>query len=415
MFISRNPRELAIADYTYDLPESRIASFPLADRDAAKLLVYKNGEAVVSQYRQLADFIPEDFLLVFNKTKVVSARLFFTKPTGAAIEIFCLEPHPTYPDITRAMLETGTVRWNCLVGGANKWTPGLVLEKKHTGSNGAVTLSAEMENRTTDSFTIRFSWSPATLSFAEILQEFGVIPIPPYLNRETNAEDTERYQTIYAEANGSVAAPTAGLHFTDQLFSKLREKLVRSTFVTLHVGAGTFKPVKSDKISGHEMHAEFMEVDVHTIEELLGSANRIIAVGTTSLRTLESLYWMGVKAFLHPHKKLNELKIGQWDVYDELMAHDISVEESLNTLLDRMKAAAASRLICKTQIMIAPSYPIKMVKALITNFHQPQSTLLLLVAAMIGPKWKDLYKFALENDFRFLSYGDGSLLWYDQA
>ncbi|MBZ5858226.1 S-adenosylmethionine:tRNA ribosyltransferase-isomerase [Flavihumibacter profundi] len=406
-----HPRDIAIADFIYDLPEHRIANFPLNKRDASKLLVYSGGQITESTYRNLAQFIPENYLLVFNKTRVVEARLFFTKSTGAVIEIFCLEPHPQYPDISSAMGQTHSVKWNCLVGGAAKWKTGQVLEKTLPRESGNFVLKASLQSRNGDNFTILFEWTPAGLSFAEILHYMGVIPIPPYLKRASTRDDLERYQTIYAEQEGSVAAPTAGLHFTDEVFTKLREKNIHAAYVTLHVGAGTFKPVKSELIANHEMHAEFIDVDRNTISSLLAANGKIIAVGTTSLRTLESLYWMGVKAILYAGKKLDSLAIGQWEVYDELLQHAKPVEEALLALLSRMDQQSTDRILCKTQIMIAPGYKVKMVKALITNFHQPQSTLLLLVSALIGSDWKKIYNYALEHEFRFLSYGDGSLIW----
>lgn len=406
-----NPRSLAIADFTYDLPEERIAARPLEQRDDSRLLVYKEGSISESTYKHIADQLPAGSLLVFNNTRVVQARLLFTKSTGGAIEIFCLEPDTRYPDITTAMGQTGSVSWTCLVGGAGKWKPGLILEKRLVAGTDNILLTAAMESRQTEGFTIRFEWSPAQKSFAEILQLAGRIPIPPYIKREADETDTQRYQTIYAEQEGSVAAPTAGLHFTPAIFQSLQQKNIETAFVTLHVGAGTFKPVKSERIEGHDMHAEFIDVDQAAIRQLIRHHNRIIAVGTTSLRTLESLYWMGVKASLNPSVSLQELEIRQWEVYDSLLRLNIPVETALKHLSDWMENRQAKRIICKTQILIAPGYTIKMVKALVTNFHQPQSTLLLLVAAMIGDDWKKVYQYAMQNGFRFLSYGDGSLLW----
>jgi S-adenosylmethionine:tRNA ribosyltransferase-isomerase len=409
------PQQISITDYNYPLPQHQVASFPLPERDAARLLVYQNHEIATSSFRQLPDLLPACSQLVFNTTKVVAARLFFTKPTGAVIEIFCLEPAPIYPDITTAMATNSAVQWTCLVGGAAKWSTGLVLEKTIASADGLVTLRAAVAGRNADHFVIDFSWSPASLSFADILQQFGVIPIPPYLNRETAESDTSRYQTIYAHEDGSVAAPTAGLHFTPAVFSALNEKQINSLFVTLHIGAGTFKPVKAAALQGHDMHAEFIDVDKATIMALMTSKNNLIAVGTTSLRTIESLYWMGVKAAVYPGYKLAELSIGQWEVYEDLIPNALPVDKALRILLERMEQESTQRLISKTKILIAPGYPFKMVRALITNFHQPQSTLLLLVAALIGPTWKSVYQYALDNDFRFLSYGDSSLLWNHQV
>jgi S-adenosylmethionine:tRNA ribosyltransferase-isomerase len=409
------PQQISTADYNYALPPHQIASFPLPERDAAKLLVYRNHKIAATAFRQLPDLLPPFSQLVFNTTKVVAARLFFTKPTGASIEIFCLEPAPVYPDITTAMATNSAVQWICLVGGAAKWSAGLVLEKTISSADGFVTLTAAIANRNADHFTIDFSWSPATLTFADILQLFGVIPIPPYLNRPTADTDAARYQTIYAHEDGSVAAPTAGLHFTPAVFSALKEKQINSLFVTLHIGAGTFKPVKAPALQGHDMHAEFIDVQKETIVALMAAKNNLIAVGTTSLRTIESLYWMGVKAAVNPSHKLADLSIGQWEVYEDLISHALPVNEALKTLLERMEQESAQRLISKTKILIAPGYPFKMVQALITNFHQPQSTLLLLVAALVGPAWESIYRYALDNDFRFLSYGDSSLIFNHQV
>jgi S-adenosylmethionine:tRNA ribosyltransferase-isomerase len=405
------PKQLAIADFTYDLPENRISRFPLADRDASKLLIYKNGNISESTYRKLADSIPPGYLLVFNKTRVVEARIHFKKPSGGIIEIFCLEPHSGYPDITSAMTQTGEVKWNCLVGGASKWKHGMVLEKEINSHGKLIHLSASIDSRNPDTFSILFKWSPDSLTFAELLHFAGVIPIPPYLKRDSTDSDKERYQTIYAERDGSVAAPTAGLHFTDAVFEELKKKQVNTEFVTLHVGAGTFKPVKSEFISDHDMHSEFIEVDKSTLENILVAEDKVIAVGTTSLRALESIYWMGVKLSISPDAAISDLSIQQWEVYEQLSAYPIPVKESLRLLLKRMEELEISKIICSTRILMAPGYQVRMIKALITNFHQPQSTLLLLVAALIGDDWKKVYQYALQNDFRFLSYGDGSLLW----
>ncbi|MDH7464110.1 S-adenosylmethionine:tRNA ribosyltransferase-isomerase [Chitinophagaceae bacterium 26-R-25] len=412
-----HPEKLSINDYTYTLPEERIARFPLQERDASKLLVYKSGEIEQSTYSNISSFVPENSLLVFNNTKVVEARILFQKPTGGVIEIFCLEPSDIYPDLTTAMLQKNKVQWKCLIGGASKWKHGQILEKTfHSdlaqGADKAPCLYAKMIDRLPDCFMLELSWEPASLSFAEVLHTFGIIPIPPYLKRETTADDSNTYQTIYAEHDGSVAAPTAGLHFTPAIFDALKEKNIGQTFVTLHVGAGTFKPVKAERMQDHEMHAEFIDVDKATIQKLIDYAPDIFAVGTTSLRTLESLYWMGVKALMHPSANMHELEIHQWDVYGEaLQQMNVTLIDSMNALLQWMQKNNLEKILCKTQILIAPGYSFKVIKGLVTNFHQPQSTLLLLVAALIGEDWRKVYDYALENDFRFLSYGDGSLLF----
>ena len=411
---SNNPKHLLIEDFTYDLPNDKIAKHPLPNRDESKLLVLKNGKIESSTYLNLNEFLPEGSLLIFNNTKVVEARLLFNKTSGTAIEIFCLEPANDYADITTAMLQTKKVEWKCLVGNAKKWKDEILVKKIATGKR-ELKLSAKKIGRQDENFIIEFFWNDEALSFAEVLHFAGVIPLPPYLHRDAEDDDAERYQTIYAKHNGSVAAPTAGLHFTDEIFKKLSAKNIEKDFVTLHVGAGTFKPVKTITIEQHEMHAEFFEVDIELIKKIV-QADKIFAVGTTSLRTLESLYWMGIKAGQQStvngqqKRTIDDISIHQWDVY-ELNADNISVEESLNALLKWMKENHLTKLIAKTQILIAPPYQLKIANGLITNFHQPKSTLLLLVAAVIGDEWKKVYEYALQNNFRFLSYGDGCLLF----
>lgn len=406
----KHPKELSILDYTYPLTEERIAAFPLAERDASKLLIYDQGNISTDTYRQLADHIPADSLLVFNNTKVVEARLLFQKSTGGVIEVFCLEPHEQYADITRAMLQTGKVYWQCLVGGASKWKPGQVLEKTISYHNSEITLQAAYIEKRSGCFIIELSWTPSSMSFAELLHAAGAIPLPPYIKRKAEDSDTERYQTVYAKHDGSVAAPTAGLHFTETIFNSFREKNIRHDYVTLHVGAGTFKPVKAAKMEEHDMHAEWIDVSQELIGQLLRSLNgNILAVGTTSLRTLESLYWIGRKA-VSGELRATSMEITQWEVYEE-KGKEIPAQEALSALLEWMKANNMIRLVTRTQILIAPGYQFRIINGLITNFHQPQSTLLLLVAALIGEDWRKVYEYALKNDFRFLSYGDGSLLW----
>jgi S-adenosylmethionine:tRNA ribosyltransferase-isomerase len=404
-----DPRTLSIKDFTYSLPEERIAKYPLAERDASKLLIYKNGNITEEIYRNIADHIPSDALLVFNDTKVVEARLLFQKPTGGVIEIFCLEPHEQYPDITTAMMQHEKVQWHCLIGGASKWKHGQILEKKINYKSKDLVLNARYIEKTGESFIVELSWNDQSLSFAEVLHLFGAIPLPPYIKREAEISDTERYQTVYAHYEGSVAAPTAGLHFIETIFKKLKEKNINKDFVTLHVGAGTFKPVKTEVMKDHEMHAEYFTVSKSTIQNLVDHLDKnIVAVGTTSLRTLESLYWLGVKKSTDDRPQM--IEITQWEVYDDKEKH-ISPKDALKNLIKWMTAKDLNILTAKTQIIIAPCYQFKIVNGLITNFHQPQSTLLLLVAAFIGQTWKEVYNYALENNFRFLSYGDGSLLW----
>jgi len=406
-----HPKNISIKDYTYTLPEEKIAKYPLEERDDSKLLLYKNGVIKEDIYKNIAEHIPENALLIFNNSKVIEARLLFQKTTGAVVEIFCLEPHEQYADITSAMLQKEKVLWKCLVGGASKWKRGQVLLKKISVAGKEIILHASYNGQSSGSFIIEFSWQPPDLSFAELLHLAGAIPLPPYLKRNADKSDTERYQTIYAKYNGSVAAPTAGLHFTDSIFKKLKAKNVETDFVTLHVGAGTFKPVKSDTMEQHEMHAEFIDVSKETIEKILANlSGTIISAGTTSLRTLESLYWLGVKFRIDPKNFQEQLTVDQWEAYD-LAKENIPVKDSLQSLLQWMKENRLTRLLTKTQIIIAPGYKPKIAKAVLTNFHQPQSTLLLLVAALVGNDWRRIYDHALQNDFRFLSYGDGSLLW----
>lgn len=411
-----DPGNISIQDYTYSLPEDKIAKYPLAERDASKLLVYKEGEIKTDIYRNISKYLPEDSVLLFNNTKVVEARLLFQKETGGIIEIFCLEPHEQYPDITTAMLQKEKVLWQCLVGGASKWKTGQVPEKKIRSGKNEIALQARYIEKRADSFIIELSWMPDQLSFAEVLHHAGSIPLPPYIKRSVEESDKERYQTVYAHAEGSVAAPTAGLHFTPKIFRELDNIHVVRDFVTLHVGAGTFKPVKSEIMREHSMHAEWIDVSKKTIENILNNLEEaIVAVGTTSLRTIESLYWLGVRQSGFRDQESADyanklLELSQWEVYAPLK-ENISAGDALQSLLKWMDENKLERLIAKTQILIAPGYEFKIIKGLITNFHQPQSTLLLLVAALIGDEWKKVYDYALQNNFRFLSYGDGCLLW----
>ena len=404
-----HPKDLSIKDYTYLLPEEKIAKHPLEERDASRLLIYRPGKITETLYRNITDHVPENSLLILNDSKVIEARLLFQKSSGAIIEIFCLAPEGQYPDITTALSQQGKVLWQCLIGGASKWKPGQVLKKKID----RFILQAKYAEKKHDSFIIELSWLPSQLSFAEVLHHAGAIPLPPYIKRKVEKSDAERYQTVYAHTDGSVASPTAGLHFTKPFFEKLKEKNIQTEFVTLHVGAGTFKPVKANTMEGHEMHAEFVDVSKTTIENIVKNpGNTIIPVGTTALRTIESLYWFGVKVKSNTSLDPSTLPLSQWEVYHSLKKN-ISPEESLQSLLTWMDKNALQRLITTTKILIAPGYKPKIAKALITNFHQPQSTLLLLVAALVGEDWRKIYNYALKNNFRFLSYGDGSLLWID--
>lgn len=408
-----HPSQLQISDFTYDLPDERIARYPLTERDLSKLLIYQDGSIHSDVYRHLPQHLPKNSLLVFNNTKVIEARILFQKDTGSKIEIFCLEPAAGV-ELTQAMMSQGTVRWTCLVGGAGKWKQQF-LEKQLQTPKGTVLLKAEKISIQQGSFEIEFSWDNTYFTFAEMLHYAGVLPLPPYLQRQTEAADYDRYQTVYARHQGSVAAPTAGLHFTPQLLVQLQDKGIKHSFVTLHVGAGTFQPVKSATMQDHPMHREWIDVHANAIEELLAQLpNPIIPVGTTSLRTIESLYWMGVKALLNPKATIDQLEVQQWDAYD-LPLQNASAKDALQALLDWMKKHQQEQIICHTQILIAPGYSARVAAAIITNFHQPNSTLLLLVAALIGDDWRKVYSYALANDFRFLSYGDGSLLWVNKS
>ena len=403
-----HPKKISIRDYTYDLPPTAIADYPLAERDASRLLVYRGGIIGETVYRDIAGRLPQGTLLVFNNTRVVEARILFQKETGASIEIFCLEPPTDYGGMAAAMSQTGRVRWKCLIGGASKWKAGQVLSKTIAG----LTLEARYVEKLADSFLVELSWEPASLSFAELLHRAGLIPLPPYIHRAPDAADSERYQTVYARHDGSVAAPTAGLHFTEAIFESLEARHIGRTFVTLHVGAGTFLPVKAPTLEQHMMHTEFIAVAAETIRDLIAALREgrpTIPVGTTSARTVESLYWLGVKALREPAVEAGELVVRQWDAYEE--ANGVETVVALNALLDWMDRQGLEQLITTTQLLITPGYRWKIARALITNFHQPESTLLLLVASLIGEDWRKVYDHALEHGFRFLSYGDGCLLF----
>ena len=407
-----SPQNISISDYHYDLPADRIAAFPLEERDASKLLVYQQGNIQSNIYRNLAEHLPANSLLVMNDTRVIEARFVFQKETGGLIEIFCLEPEGNLP-IEEGLSASGKVAWNCLVGGISKWKQGKLMKRLQIGDEELI-LSAELVQRAGEISTILFDWTPVHFLFSDLLPYAGVIPLPPYMQREANEEDATRYQTVYAKKEGSVAAPTAGLHFTDALLARLEAKGIQKATLTLHVGAGTFLPVKSETMSGHEMHREWIRVSVSLLDQLIRHANNpIVPVGTTSLRTLETLYWMGVKLIHQPNLDLETLEIQQWDPY-EISAQDISSEQALQALKKWLLQREADELVCKTQLLIAPGYTIRLADALLTNFHQPSSTLLLLVAAFIGGNWRKVYEYALSNEYRFLSYGDGSLLWRER-
>jgi len=406
-----DPKTINIFDFTYDLPENRIARYPLPQRDASRLLIYQRKRITEDVYANISHHIPPGSFLFFNDTRVIEARLLFQKSTGGVIEIFCLEPHEIYADPTTAMLQTGKILWKCLIGGASKWKRGYILEKKIESGTGTILLNATYIEKRSDHFIIEFTWAPDNLSFAEILHHAGLIPLPPYIKREVEAQDAERYQTIYANHEGSVAAPTAGLHFTDAVFKSFAEKNIGWDFLTLHVGAGTFQPVKTDRLEFHEMHGEFIEVSISIIDKIIDHLDQtIIAVGTTSLRTIESMFWLGAKIILDPEIRKELLTVNQWDA-SELQVENLTARNSLVALRDWIQKNQFNNFFTKTHLLITPGYSFKIIKALVTNFHQPQSTLLLLVAALVGEEWKSVYEYALENNFRFLSYGDGCLLF----
>ncbi len=412
-----DPRKISIQDFTYELPEEKIALHPLQERDASKLLIYQNGLIKEDVYSNIADHIPAGTLLVFNNSKVINARIRFKKSSGGIIEIFCLEPHETVNEYSCIMSKTNRVKWKCFVGGVSKWKAGelikeIIIHKEGNPdkSGDKIILKACLLEKVPDAYVIEFSWIPESYSFAEVIEAAGDIPLPPYIKRESDITDVSRYQTIYAKHDGSVAAPTAGLHFTEAVFKNLENKQIDRTYVTLHIGAGTFKPVKANFMQDHEMHTEWIDVNIETINSILIKKNDIIAVGTTSLRTIETLYWLGVKAILDPSQ--HNLNLLQWDVYEEpLQKSNIPVHDALLALMNWMEKRDQDRLFTQTKLLITPVYEFKIAKALITNFHQPQSTLLLLVAAAVGENWKTIYQYALEQDFRFLSYGDGNLIF----
>ena len=412
--MNQDPRHIRISDYNYPLPDERIARFPLAERDQSKLLIYRHGQVSESQFFHLPELIEGGELMVFNNTRVIQARLHFRKATGALIEVFCLEPLVP-ADYAQNFQQTSHSSWLCLVGNLKKWKEG-TLEREMTVKGKPVTLTATRGECRGTSHRIDFGWDNPEVTFADILEVFGELPIPPYLNRETEESDKETYQTVYSKIKGSVAAPTAGLHFTPQVLDALRSKGVELEEVTLHVGAGTFKPVKSEEIEGHEMHTEYISVNRHTLQRLIEHGGRAIAVGTTSVRTLESLYYMGLTLLRNPEATDEELHVKQWQPYEDASSDDsISAVTALQALADYMDRHHLEALHNSTQIIIAPGYHYHIVKAIVTNFHQPQSTLLLLVSAFVHGDWHTIYDYALSHDFRFLSYGDSSILFGEEG
>ena len=407
--MNENPKDIRIRDFQYDLPDERIAKFPLPQRDHSKLLLYRHGEVDEDRFFNLPRYISSGSLMVFNNTKVIQARLHFRKETGALIEVFCLEPlEPN--DYALNFQQTSHSAWLCMVGNLKKWKEG-TLHREMTVKGQTVTLAATRGECRGTSHRVDFTWDNPQVTFADILEVFGELPIPPYLNRATQKSDLETYQTVYSKIKGSVAAPTAGLHFTPGVMDALRQKGVDLEELTLHVGAGTFRPVKSEKIEGHEMHTEYISVSRQTIGQLLAHEGRAIAVGTTSVRTLESLYHIGLTLMDHPDASEEELHVRQWQPYGlspEKAATPAT--EALQAVADYLDRHGMETLHTSTQIIIVPGYDYKIVKAMVTNFHQPQSTLLLLVSAFVHGDWRKIYDYALAHGFRFLSYGDSSLL-----
>ena len=407
--MKENPKHIRISEYNYPLPDERIAKFPLPVRDQSKLLIYRHGEVSEDVFTSLPEYLPAGSLMIFNNTKVIQARLHFRKETGALIEVFCLEPiQPN--DYVLNFQQTEHAAWLCMVGNLKKWKDG-PLCREMTVKGFPITLTATRGECRGTSHWIDFRWDNPEVTFADILEVFGELPIPPYLNRETQESDKETYQTVYSKIKGSVAAPTAGLHFTPRVLDALREKGVALEELTLHVGAGTFKPVKSEEIEGHEMHTEYISVNRSTLEKLVAHEGKAIAVGTTSVRTLESLYHIGVTLLHNPNATEEDLHVKQWQPYET------ALETAATPAVDALQAIIAyldrhhmETLHSSTQIIIAPGYEYRIVKAMVTNFHQPQSTLLLLVSAFLHGDWRKIYDYALAHDFRFLSYGDSSLL-----
>lgn len=401
-------KHIQIKDFNYTLPDERIAKFPLAKRDNSKLLLYRHGEVTEDVFHNIAQYLPKGALMVFNNTKVIQARLHFRKETGALIEVFLLEPYMP-ADYEQMFQTTGHCSWLCMIGNLKKWKEG-TLKRTFDVKGKEVTLVAERKEDVHKSYRVDFSWDASDVSWAELLDAVGELPIPPYLNRETQESDKTTYQTVYSKIKGSVAAPTAGLHFTPEVLADIDRHGIDREELTLHVGAGTFKPVKSEEIQDHEMHTEYICVHRQTLEKLIRHEAKAIAVGTTSVRTLESLYYIGVKLEKTLDLSEEELHVCQWEPYENAVAKPITPIKAIENILAYLDKHGLSALHASTQIIIAPGYEYNIVKMLVTNFHQPQSTLLLLVSAFVHGDWRKIYDYALAHDFRFLSYGDSSLL-----
>lgn len=400
-------KDIQIKDFNYPLYDERIAKYPLAEREKCKLLFYQNKQIKDLHFYDIPNLLPSKAMLVYNNTRVINARLRFQKPNGGAtIEIFCLEP--IFPrDYAQVFQTNSECRWLCFVGNSKRWKVGSLSQVINVSGEN-VTISATRGQQLGNAFEIIFNWDKNNITFASLLEAMGEIPIPPYLNRKTEASDTQDYQTVYSHIEGSVAAPTAGLHFTDEVLAECDKRGITRRELTLHVGAGTFQPVKSENIGEHAMHTEFISVERSLLEELIKAYGNVIAVGTTSVRTLESLYYIGITLLENPNADENELRVKQWAPYEK--EYSISTKDALQAIINHLDRSGLDKYIGSTQIMIAPSFKFRIIKGMITNFHQPQSTLLLLVSAFVDGNWKEIYDYALSHDYRFLSYGDSSLL-----
>lgn len=403
-----HPKDLAIEDFSYNLPPEKIALYPAKPRDSSRLLIFNKGAISEDIYRHIDKYLPGDYTLIFNDTRVIKSRVLFQKTTGSVIEVFCLEPYEKFRDYDSFFQQTGSVLWQCMIGKAGKWKEGQ-LSKTILIDNVEVMLTAQLTEKLPDSYIVQFSWTPPHYTFGEVISAGGVTPLPPYIKRSADKEDEVSYQTVYSKHDGSVAAPTAGLHFTKEMMNNLHQNGVSTLFTTLHVGAGTFKPVKSGTMEGHIMHTEWMNISIDFLEKLLQNLeHKIISVGTTSTRTLESIYWMGNKILHKGNISEADLQISQWEVYEPQKTH--SPREAVTALIEWIQGRQETHLTIETGIIIAPEYKFKITQGLITNFHQPKSTLLLLVAALAGNDWRKIYDYALKHPFRFLSYGDGCLI-----
>ncbi|WP_157501867.1 S-adenosylmethionine:tRNA ribosyltransferase-isomerase [Echinicola vietnamensis] len=398
--------EIKLSDYQYDLPEDRIAKFPLEKRDQSKLLHYENGKIAHHRFYELPTLLPSNTLMVFNNTKVIPARLIFQRDSGAKIEVFLLQPTAPSTLINETMMHTGTVTWQAMIGNLKKWKDGEVLQGKVMANGTALTIRATLENR--EERRVKIDWDDDHLTFAAVVEAVGEVPLPPYLNRKATNEDKPRYQTVYSQKEGAVAAPTAGLHFTDEILKKLSDTGIQTDYLTLHVGAGTFQPIKAEIVTHHPMHSEQVVVTKENIRHFLAHDGNIVAVGTTSMRSLESIYWYGVKLLNGDSKEFQIQKLYPY----QKQLKKATLKESLQAILDYMNAENLHEITGSTEIFIMPGYEFRVCNGLLTNFHQPASTLILLVAAFTKGRWQNIYHEALSHDYRFLSYGDSSLLWH---